>query len=353
MSAAVLDIDIAVPQRDVQLRLRPAPGRATAVVGPNGAGKSTLLGAIGGVVGARGSIAVDERELLALPVHRRRVGFLQQRPGLFDHMSVRANVAFGLRATGTARREADARATEILERLDLAHLAERKPRALSGGQAQRVAIARALATDPALMLLDEPFAALDADAASRLRTVLSEALAERTALLVTHDLLDVLALADDVAVLESGRLAAIGPRAQILSRPPTAFAAHLVGKSLVAGRLEGDCVVAGDLRVPGVVEGDLREGAEACALIDPARARLVGPGAAGPLGDGDVQVEVESVGRLGAGVVVRGSGLAVLLGASDALGALPAAGERITVRLDPASTPIYAGGHGHDQRTPS
>lgn len=349
MSAA-LEIDLAVPARDVRLVLSPRPGRVTAVIGPNGAGKSTLLGAIGGMVAARGRIALDGRDLLALPAHRRRVGYLQQRPGLFEHLRVRDNVAFGPRVQGMGRAQAAAHAEAVLAALGAAHLADRRPRSLSGGQAQRVAIARALATEPALMLLDEPFAALDADAAAHLRSVVGAAVAGRTALLVSHDLVDVLALADDVAVLERGRVLAHGQREEILRRPPSLFAARLTGRELARGTLQGGAVVTETgLRIPGVVAGSLGEGDQVLALIDPADVALAeaADGQVAERGSAPVTVPLEAIEHRGTHVVLRGGGIAVQVAADHAAAGLPGIGEPITIHLDPARIPIYPAPAAH------
>ncbi len=352
MSAAALELDITVPVRDVRLALAPVPGRITAVIGPNGAGKSTLLEAISGTLGAVGSVRIDGREIGRLAPHRRRIGYLQQRAALFEHLSVRENVAFGPRAQGAGRVASRRCADQILDSVGAASLADRRPRSLSGGQAQRVAIARALATDPALLLLDEPFAALDAEVTAHLRSLLTRTLAGRTALLVTHDLLDVLALADDVAVLEAGRLAAIGPRERILARPPTGFAARLTGRELLTGTLEGDAVVTETgLRIPGRPDDGVADGARAMALVDPAAVRLLDDPADARRGGGEIaRVRLETIGRLGSMVVLRGGGLGVQIEAERAAArALPAVGEEMAVLLDGSRTPIYAGDHGHDE----
>lgn len=344
--SARLELDVSVPDRGVHLTLSPRPGVTTAVIGPNGAGKSTLLEAVGGLLEARARIVLDGRDLGGVPAHRRRVGYLRQHPGLFEHLRVRDNVAFGPRAQGMGRRRADARAEALLVELGADHLAERRPRSLSGGQAQRVAIARALATEPALMLLDEPFAALDVDATAQLRALVGTALAGRTALLVTHDLLDVLSLAEDVAVLEAGRVLAVGPRAEILHRPPSAFVARLTGRELARGVLRDGAVVTADgVRIPGAAEGALRDGDDALALIDPAHVALASGDESAPPGVKNrvpLTVSVESVEQRGAHVVLRGGGAAAQLDAGRAAVGLPAVGEEITLLLDPARIPLYA-----------
>ncbi|MGX5696632.1 ABC transporter ATP-binding protein [Agromyces soli] len=217
-----------------------------AVLGPNGSGKSTLLGAIAGHVRPdAGEVRVGARVLgsassRALPLDRRRVGLLGQRPMLFPHLSALENVAFGPRAQGVARAEARAEARDWIARVGLAGFERRRPAELSGGQQQRIALARVLAARPEALLLDEPFAALDVEAATRMRRLVRE---QRAALgipmlLVTHDPIDALVLAGRAAILQQGRLVDDGPIAEVLGHPRTPFVAALAGVNLVSGVLE-------------------------------------------------------------------------------------------------------------------
>ncbi|CUR56834.1 Molybdenum import ATP-binding protein modC [metagenome] len=212
------------------------PGEVLAVIGPNGAGKSTLLHALAGLVEVEGHALVDGTDLLHLPVRERRVGLVFQGQLLFPHLSALDNVAFGLRARGEKRAAAEAVARDWLERFGIAELAARKPRELSGGQAQRVAIARALATDPDVLLLDEPFTGLDVSVQMALRIELGRHLRDfpGIALLVTHDAIDALTLADRVLVLDEGRVAQVGPPTEVAAEPRTSHVARLVGLNLVA-----------------------------------------------------------------------------------------------------------------------
>lgn len=345
MRPAHLAIDLHVPERDVQIELHPAPGRITALVGPNGAGKSTLLDAVAGALGPIGDVRVDDRSIGRLPAHRRGIGHLPQRAALFSHMDVRANVAFGPRAQGARGPTARRIAQEMLERVGAAQLARRRPRELSGGQAQRVALARVLAPGPAVMLLDEPFAALDAEVATQLRSLLARQLEGRTALMATHDLLDVLALADDIAVLEGGRLLGHGPRAEIIARPPTPFVAHLVGRSMVTGRLEDGAVRTADGGlIPGRVDEGLVRGQAVAALVDPAGTHLAEPHREPQ--EGEVRVGLESVGRLGSDVVLRGGGLAVQIDPESAARELPRVGEELRIVVPEGASRIYACTYG-------
>ncbi|WP_307807700.1 sulfate/molybdate ABC transporter ATP-binding protein [Nocardioides xinjiangensis] len=219
------------------------PGEVLAVIGPNGAGKSSLLHAIAGLVDATGRARLGDTDLLALPVRERRVGLVFQGQLLFPHLTALDNVAFGLRARGASRAESEAVARDWLERFGIADLAGRRPRELSGGQAQRVAIARALATGPDVLLLDEPFTGLDVSVQMALRMELGRHLRDfpGVALLVTHDAIDALTLADRVLVLDGGRVAQVGPPAEVAAEPRTSHVARLVGLNLVA---DGDTLLA-------------------------------------------------------------------------------------------------------------
>ena len=216
-------------------------GEVLVVIGPNGAGKSTLLRAVAGL--EPGRVEVDGSDWTDLEVPRRRVGYVFQDQSLFPHLSALDNVAFGPRARGRGRREADEVARGWLERFGIADLADRRPRELSGGQAQRVAIARALATEPDVLLLDEPFTGLDVSVQMALRIELGRHLRDfaGVALLVTHDAIDALTMADRVVVLDEGRVAQVGAPADVAARPRTPHVARLVGLNLVA---DGDDLIA-------------------------------------------------------------------------------------------------------------
>lgn len=246
-----LQLRARVPERGVELDLAVADGQTLALIGPNGAGKSTVLSLIAGALRpARGQVELDGQLLSGerswTPPHHRRVTTLSQDPVLFPHLTARGNIMFPLRSQGASRARARDEAGRWLAELGLEELAERRPAQLSGGQAQRVAIARALAADPRLLLLDEPMAALDIDVASALREQLRRFLTGRTAIIVTHDVLDALTLADRLAVLEDGRVIEQGPTRELLTRPRTAFTARFAGLNLVTGRLDGESVVLAD-----------------------------------------------------------------------------------------------------------
>lgn len=268
--APALTYDATVADRDVAVRLEVAAGETLALLGPNGAGKSTILGVIAGLVRpSAGGVTLGERPLAGVPPHDRRIALLAQEPLLFPHLSAVDNVAFAPRARGASRRAAREQARDWLAQVGVADLAERRPHELSGGQAQRVAVARALAAEPELLLLDEPMAALDVAVAPALRQALRPVLADRTTLLVTHDVLDALLLADRVAVVEAGRVVETGTTREVLSRPRSGFAARIAGLNLVAGRWDGTAVV-GELTVQGLpADEPLAPGSRAVAVFSP------------------------------------------------------------------------------------
>jgi molybdate transport system ATP-binding protein len=235
-----LTVDLEVPGR-VRSAFRADPGAVVALVGPNGAGKSSLVAALAGLVAARGDARLDGADLLRLPTRERRVGLVLQDRLLFPHLSALDNVAFGPRSRGVPRADARRTAREWLDRLGVGDLARRRPDRLSGGQAQRVAIARALAADPALLLLDEPFAGLDVQVATALRLELRQHLADfaGVTVLVTHDALDATLLASHVVVLDRGATVQQGPPGEVAARPQTRHVARLVGLNVLReeGRL--------------------------------------------------------------------------------------------------------------------
>nr|MCW2727751.1 molybdenum transporter ATP-binding protein [Aeromicrobium sp.] len=253
-------------------------GRTVAILGPNGSGKSTLLSVIAGILRPDsgratldGSTLFDVAEGTWCPPHERGTGLLAQDPLLFPHLSVLDNVAFGPRSTGASRAVSRRRARDWLDRVDAADLADRRPAGLSGGQAQRVAIARALAAEPRLLLLDEPMAALDITVVPAMRQVLRRVLDDRSAVIVTHDVLDALLLADHVVVLEGGRIVEQGPTRDVLARPRSTFGAGIAGLNLARGHIEdGHVRTASGLAVAGLHDGEpVPTGTPAVAVFSP------------------------------------------------------------------------------------
>jgi molybdate transport system ATP-binding protein len=249
----MLDAHLIVDRGNFRLDLRITidSGEVVALLGPNGAGKTTALRALAGLQPlSAGHLTLDGRDLdrpdrrVWAPAERRPIGVVFQDYLLFPHLSALDNIAFGPRRHGVRPHEARQRAARWLDRVRLAEYASRKPRHLSGGQAQRVALARALAVDPALLLLDEPLAALDARTRLDTRAELHRHLAEHpgATLLVTHDPLDALVLADRLVIIEHGRVVQEGDAATITAQPRSDYVARLVGLNLYRGTADDHTV---------------------------------------------------------------------------------------------------------------
>jgi molybdate transport system ATP-binding protein len=250
---AILDAHLVVDRGRFRLdvAVSVAAGEVVALLGPNGAGKTTAVRALAGLLPLRGGhIDLDGQRLddpatgRFVRCEHRPVGVVFQDYLLFPHLSVRDNVAFGLRSRGMRRRAARAAAQRWLVRVGLAERAGDRPRRLSGGQAQRVALARALAPAPALLLLDEPLAALDAATRVETRGVLHRHLGDHpgATLLVTHDPLDAMVLADRLVIVEDGRVVQEGDAATVTAHPRTEYVATLVGLNLYRGHGKGERV---------------------------------------------------------------------------------------------------------------
>lgn len=259
-----LELSLTVGARNLDLSLDVGPTETVAIMGPNGAGKSTIIQALAGLLKPdAGHATLSGRPLFRLgaggcwlPPHERGIGSLAQEPLLFPHLTVLDNVAFGPRSRGASKAAASKTAWHWLCEVDAADLARRKPAQLSGGQAQRVALARALATDPDLLLLDEPMAALDVNTTPFLRSLLKRVLAGRRAIIVTHDVLDALMLADRIIVIEDGRIVESGPTSAVLAHPRSTFAASLAGLNVLPGTLSGTTLLMSDgVQVAGQAVG--------------------------------------------------------------------------------------------------
>jgi molybdate transport system ATP-binding protein len=251
---AELSADLGIQRTDftLEIGLEIGAGEVVALLGPNGAGKSTALRALAGLLRiTSGQITVGEQLVAdaASGVHRapheRPIGVVFQDYLLFPHLTVLDNVAFGPLVRGLEKPEARRRAALLLARVGIADLAKSKPAAISGGQAQRVALARALATEPRLLLLDEPLAALDAKTRLLVRAEVRRHLADfpGATLLVTHDPIDAAVLADRLVVIEHGRVVQEGLPQEVARRPRTDYVARLVGLNLLGGRGNGHRVL--------------------------------------------------------------------------------------------------------------
>ena len=251
----VNDVSVTVPQ-----------GQLLTLLGPSGCGKTTVLKLIGGyLTPAAGTIWLRSREVTSLPPEARNAGMVFQNYALFPHLSARANVAFGLEARRVPRKDRDRRVQDLLVRVGLTPAEfDRLPAALSGGQQQRVALARALAIAPDVLLLDEPLANLDRHLRDQLRAELRSLQRETgvTAVLVTHDQEEALAVSDQIAVMASGRILQVGAARDVYERPRTPFVARFLGAAnLIAGKLLGQSAATVMLRPEHCV---LNPTADAC-----------------------------------------------------------------------------------------
>ncbi len=216
--------------RDVSLEV--PEGSLTALLGPSGSGKSTLLRIVAGLeTPDSGSVSIDGADVSQVPAQKRGIGFVFQHYAAFTHMSVRENVAFGLRIRKRPRDEINARVDELLGLVGLTKWAQQRPSQLSGGQRQRMALARALAVEPRVLLLDEPFGALDATVRAELRTWLRRLHDEQgvTTVLVTHDQEEAMEVADRIAVMNAGSIEQVGSPREIYDRPASDFVMGFVG----------------------------------------------------------------------------------------------------------------------------
>jgi ABC-type Fe3+/spermidine/putrescine transport system ATPase subunit len=311
-----------------RLDLELAPGSRTALLGPSGAGKTTLLRVLAGLQApAAGRVAIGGRDVTGLPPRRRGVAMVFQEPRLLPHLSVRENVALGLRAEGVGRAARRARAGELLGLVGLADAADRPPRGLSGGEEQRVALARALAVRPDVLLLDEPLAAADAPLRAGLRRLVLELHAERpvTMLMVTHDRAEAAELGQTVAVLIGGRIAQHDTPRGVFERPVDEEVARFTGAvNLIRGEVRGGRMPLADAWVP--VEGP--DGAAVLALR-PERLR-VGP-------DGSLRALVREAAYTGGGVRLALDAGGVTLEALVPVDGAPSAGAVVGVEVPAAA----------------
>lgn len=359
-------------ERGLDVSLLVPTGDTLALVGPNGSGKSSVLAVLAGLLRAQsGAATLQGRTLFDLgrnretwlPVHARNVALLAQEPLLFPHLSVQDNVAFGPRGQGQARTEARAIARHWLTEVEAEELGPRRVTELSGGQAQRVALARALATQPQLLLLDEPLAALDVEVAVSVRRTLRRVLAGRSAIIVTHDLLDAVLLSDRVAVMEAGRIVEQGPTGEVVRHPRSAFAARLAGLNLVQGTAVGPDAVCLDDAAGTLVTGQCPE------------ALTLGEATCGVFGPNSVTVHPAAPAQSVAGGSVTGSNN-TLSGVVTALEPQPPlvrvrvgawsadlaphsvadldllVGAPVQLRVEPAAVTLYPASGGHGRNNP-
>ena len=260
-----------VALHEVSLQVR--RGEMLTLLGPSGCGKTTLLNLVAGFLAPdAGEIAIDGARVTDLPTWRREIGMTFQNYALFPHMSVASNVGYGLRARRLDKKEIGRRVRAVLDLVKLTGLEDRKPRQLSGGQQQRVALARALVVRPKVLLLDEPFSALDRNLRGAMQVELREIQRKLdvTTIFVTHDQSEALSLSDRIAVMAEGRVRQLGTPDEVYRRPADRFVASFVGDvNVLRARLErcdgaAATVVVGDARVkvPGApLSGTMSGGA--------------------------------------------------------------------------------------------
>lgn len=317
-------------------------GELVALLGPSGCGKTTLLRIIAGFIAqTSGKVVVGGRRIDGLPPAARGIGIVFQNYALFPHMTVAENIGYGLAARGTDKFAAKKRTTEMLEMVQMGHLADRLTKQLSGGQQQRVALARALAIEPRVLLLDEPFSALDKSLRLDMQIEIKriQRAAGTTAIIVTHDQEEALSMADRVAVLNHGTLEQFAPPSQVYDRPATFFVNQFVGTAnVLSATLES---VEGDSACLRLADGSalyshappgVGKGSAVVACVRPEHLRICGPGEG-------MQGVVELGMPLGATIVheIRtGSGERIKLSESRRPGTVPRSpGEPVWVK--PAS----------------
>jgi len=268
-----------------------AEGELVTLLGPSGCGKTTTLRMIAGLVepGA-GRIYFDDQEVTYLPPHARNIGFVFQTPALFPHLSVAHNIAFGLSVKGGKKEAMQRRVDEMLALIELSGYGERLPAQLSGGQQQRVALARVLATDPRVLLFDEPLSALDRNLRDTLKySILDlQRKTRKTAIYVTHDQSEAFAISDRIVVMNAGHIEQIGTQTDIYLRPATPFVAEFIGaNNSLAGEVirvdgQGDeafvVVSAGrlSLRCKGHPYGQFKAGDPVLAYVRPENIAVLG-----------------------------------------------------------------------------
>ena len=261
------------------LDLTLSPGELVALLGPSGCGKTTALRVLAGLEQVdSGRLLVDGKDLTGVPANKRDMGMVFQAYSLFPNLSVRDNVAFGLRLRGVGTAERQKRAADLLELVGLESHGPRYPHQLSGGQQQRVALARALAIEPRVLLLDEPLSALDAQVRTQLRDEIRrlQLRVGITTLFVTHDQEEALSIADRVGVMRTGRLEQVDTPAELYARPATAFVAEFVGTmNHLPGVIEGETVIVAGQRLPLADPGARTTGQEVTVLVRPEAVTVV------------------------------------------------------------------------------
>jgi putative spermidine/putrescine transport system ATP-binding protein len=306
-------------------------GEFLTILGPSGCGKTTTLRMVSGLtLPDAGHILIGGRDVTQVPSHKRNIAMVFQSHALFPHMTVADNVAFGLRMRGIGRRDREGRAMAALAMVRLDGFAGRLPAQLSGGQQQRVALARALVTEPDVLLLDEPFGALDRKLRGEMQVELRALVRQTgvTALFVTHDQEEALVLSDRIVVMRDGRIEQVGPPREIYARPRTAFVADFMGvETLLRGRVSANGFETGGLTLT------LPSGARMGPALAAIRAEAVS------LAPGGIPATV--TGEVYGGAQVRltldAGGVALVAALPAQAGPVPSTGDRVAFAIDPAA----------------
>ena len=332
-----------------------ADGEFVTLLGPSGCGKTTTLRMVAGLVEpTEGKILFDDQLVNDVPPHRRHIGLAFQSHALFPHLSVAKNVAFGLEVKGRPKAEVQRRVREMLELVELADYGERTPAQLSGGQQQRVALARMLATDPRVLLFDEPLSALDRNLRDSLKYAILalQRRTRKTAIYVTHDQSEAFAISDRIFVMSKGRVEQAGTQLDIYLRPQSEFVANFVGdNNSLPGRVlalepaVGDAhrrvlVESGGLRLRAADPGNLQPGSAVLALVRPENIEVLSDGAGRDEPDvieGSVEQIVFEGPTVRFTVDVAGIPLRVAVGGLQRLSLLDGSNRRVRLRLHEVS----------------
>ncbi len=310
------------------ITLRIEPGEMIALLGPSGCGKTTLLQIIAGFLQpSEGDVLLDGSHVEHIPANRRRVGMVFQNYALFPHLSVFENVAYGLKARGTASAAVKAKVAEMLALVKMGHLVDRLPGQLSGGQQQRVALARALAIEPGIVLLDEPFSALDKNLRLDMQIEIKSLLKGYgvTSIMVTHDQEEALSMADRIVVMNRGRIEQVGSPDALYDRPETLFVNQFIGH---ANFLRGILITPDRVR--------LQAGNE--IVLPTASALSIGSGVLLSIRPENIELaEADTPGALPA--TLR---MTLPLGAADVIEVVIGSGETVKIHRprSPASRPV-------------
>ncbi|GAB4171228.1 MAG: ABC transporter ATP-binding protein [Thalassobaculales bacterium] len=332
--SALADVDLAI-----------APGEFVSLLGPSGCGKTTLLRCVAGLIAPdRGRIAVDGRTLDGVPPWKRDIGVVFQNYALFPHMDVAANVGFGLKMRRLAPAAIAARVERALSLVHMEGFAGRYPAQLSGGQQQRVALARAIAIEPAVLLLDEPMAALDARlrAAMQLELRRLQSRLGITTVLVTHDQTEAMTMSDRIAVMNAGRIEQVAAPGELYRRPASVFVAEFVGET---NRLPGRAEATGFLAdaapgAPLALDRPAPLGPALLLLLRPEAIRLSAAPGDNRL-DGVVTDVIMVGSRTSVFVDVGGQVLHAALATGSTDAGLPAQGERVTLAWPPSAAMVF------------